>query len=420
MLNRGFCFLLCAALLAALSACGAQEPAESPAASTGGSAAASEPSRPAQSSSLRELNMGAATSEGYYFIDPIQNSDGSVTLMYLDFAKGVELPLCSSPGCPHNGPECPANLPASGGGYVPLAVGEQLVLVYTGAPSSSQGLGEGALPRIETMEPDGSGRTPILRFESGQELFDPYITDGQNLYCNLMTTKGGQTTKELVCIDLTSGEMTALCTLDDSVGETLSGACGEAFILSSYNKQGQRVFLRMDAASLQKEELLTISPDISTYRLENGQLYYIAQNQLHALDCASLDDTVVCELDPLSEAQDALLGSSRDGHVLMLLDDYETGETSYFAIDTATGEQPPFTLAYSSAMGSQRPVVILAKVPGQEVYLVETGETMVDVQTTGSDGTAVTVQIPRPMHALISVSDYWSSNSNYTKIQSDF
>lgn len=218
----------------------------------------------------------------------------------------------------------------------------------------------------------------------------------------------------------TSGEMTALCTLDDSVGETLSGACGEAFILSSYNKQGQRVFLRMDAASLQKEELLTISPDISTYRLENGQLYYIAQNQLHALDCASLDDTVVCELDPLSEAQDALLGSSRDGHVLMLLDDYETGETSYFAIDTATGEQPPFTLAYSSAMGSQRPVVILAKVPGQEVYLVETGETMVDVQTTGSDGTAVTVQIPRPMHALISVSDYWSSNSNYTKIQSDF
>lgn len=397
MLNRGFCFLLCAALLAALSACGAQEPAESPAASTGGSVAASEPSRPAQSSSLRELNMGAATSEGYYFIDPIQNSDGSVTLMYLDFAKGVELPLCSSPGCPHNGPECPANLPASGGGYVPLAVGEQLVLVYTGAPSSSQDLGEGALPRIETMEPDGSGRTPIIRFESGQELFDPYITDGQNLYCNLMTTKGGQTTKELVCIDLTSGEMTALCTLDDSVGETLSGACGEAFILSSYNKQGQRVFLRMDAASLQKEELMTISPDISTYRLENGQLYYIAQNQLHALDCAS-----------------------RDGHVLMLLDDYETGETSYFVIDTATGEQPPFTLAYSSAMGSQRPVVILAKVPGQEVYLVETGETMVDVQTTGSDGTAVTVQIPRPMHALISVSDYWSSNSNYTKIQSDF
>lgn len=270
MLNRGFCFLLCAALLAALSACGAQEPAESPAASTGGSAAVSEPSRPTQSSLLRELSMGAATSEGYYFIDPIQNSDGSVTLMYLDFAKGVELPLCSSPGCPHNGPECPANLPASGGGYVPLAVGEQLVLVYTGAPSSSQGLGEGALPRIETMEPDGSGRTPILRFESGQELFDPYITDGQNLYCNLMTTKGGQTTKELVCIDLTGGEMTALCTLDDSVGETLSGACGEAFILSSYNKQGQRVFLRMDAASLQKEELLTISPDISTYRLENG------------------------------------------------------------------------------------------------------------------------------------------------------
>ena len=116
MLNRGFRFLLCAALLAVLSACGAQEAAESPAASTGGSAAASETSRPAQSGSLRELNMGTATSEGYYFIDPIQNSDGSITLMYLDFAKGVELPLCSSPGCPHNGPECPANLPASGGG----------------------------------------------------------------------------------------------------------------------------------------------------------------------------------------------------------------------------------------------------------------------------------------------------------------
>lgn len=417
MRNRCLCVLLCAALLAALSGCGTAASSGISADSPASSVTVTGPSPSSPAGPLRELDAGAVTSAGYYFMDPIANPDDSATLMYLDFAKGVELPLCSSPNCPHNGLECAASLPSSEGGHVPLTVGERLVLVSTGAAVSDQELGKGSPACIETMEPDGSGKTPIIRFEPGQELFYPYITDGENLYCALQTTKNGQSTKELVRMDISGGEMTSLCTLDDSVGEVLSGACGGYFILSSYNKQGQIIFQRMDAASLQKEDLLTISPDISARRLENGQLYYIAKNQLHALDCSSLDDNVICELPTLSENQEFQLGSSRDGHVLLLLDDYETYDTSYFAIDTATGQQSPFTLRYSSSMSSSRPVPILTSVPGQDAYLVETGETMVDVQTTGSDGAAITVQIPRPTHALISVSDYWNSNPNYTQIQ---
>ena len=420
MLNRRFCFFLCAALLAALSGCGAPASAGIPADSPASSVTVTGPSSSGPAGSLHELSAGAATPEGYYFIDPIQNPDGSATLMYLDFTKATELPLCSIPGCLHNGLDCAASLPVSEGGHVPLMVGEQLVLACTGASASDQERGEGSPACIKAMEPDGSGKNTIVCFEAGQELFDPYITDGQNLYCILMTTKNNQDTKELVQINLTSGETTTLCTLDDSVGESLAGACGDSFILSSYNRQGQTVFQRMDSASLQKEELLTISPDISARRLENGQLYYIAQNQLHALDCASLDDNVICELPTLSEDQEFQLGGSRDDHVLLILADYETFESSYFAIDTATGKQSPFTLPYSSSMGSQRPVPILSKVPGQDVYLVETGETMVDVQTTDSAGAAVTVQSARPIHALISISDYWSSTSNYARISSDF
>lgn len=417
MLNRRFCLFLCAVLLASLSACGAPTSSGIPADSSASSVTVTGPSPSSPTGSLCELDMGAATSAGYYFIDPVINPDNSVTLMYLDFAKNAELPLCSSPSCPHNGLECAASLPTSEGGHVPLMVGERLVLVCTGASASDQERGEGSPACIETMEPNGSGRTPIIRFEAGQELFYPYITDGKNLYCTLQTTKNDQSANELVRVDVSRGEMASLCTLDDSVGEVLSGACGRYFILGSYNSAGQQIFQRLDAATLQREDLLTISPEISTYRLENGQLYYIAKNQLHALDCASLEDNVICELEPLGETQEFLLGSSRDGHVLLILDDYETYDTSYFAIDTATGQQSPFTLLYSSSMSSSRAVPILTSVPGQDAYLVETGETMVDVQTTGSDGAATTVQIPRPTHALISVSDYWNSNPNYTQIQ---
>lgn len=420
MRNRCLCVLLCAALLAALSGCGTAASSGIPADSSASSVTVTGPSSSCPAGPLRELSEGAVTSAGYYFIDPVINPDNSATLMYLDFATSTESPLCSSPGCTHSGAECTANLPASGCGYVPLLVGERLVLLCTGASASDQELGKGSPACIEAMEPDGSGRTPIICFETGQELFSPYITDGEKLYCTLHSLKNGNSTSELVRIDLRSGETDSLYKFDESWSESLVGACDGYFLLSRYTSEGQMVFLRLDASSLQCEELLHSTDDTVSLQLDGATLYYLSssQNALHMLDCSTLADTVV----PL-QLTDAVVNSfaglvqNLDGHILLTLFDTQSENAQYLAIDTAAGQQSPFTLMYSGSMGTQRPVPVISKVPGQEIYLVETGDTLITVPSVGSDGSDITLHIPRPTHALISVSDYWNSNPNYTQIQ---
>lgn len=420
MLNRRFCFALCAALLLSFSGCGNSRGSDIPAEGTDSSVAVVSPSQPESAAPLRVLNIGAVTSTGYYFVNPVPNRDNSLTMMYLDFEKGTESPLCFAEGCTHSGPDCQANLPASGGGCSTLAVEDQLVLAFTGSIGSNQELGEASYPRIQIMSPDGSSRTEIVRFGAGQELYDPYVTDGENLYCTLETEENNESRLELVCVNLSNGKLSTLHTFGT---ETLVGACDGYFLLTDYTSEGQRIFLRMDAVSLQQEEIFRPTDDHCSIRLEGPYLYALSrsENALHRLDCRTLEDTVAAEnFMGLTADREAYILGALDGHILLNVYEPSTEESTLLSIDTATGEQIPFTLLYPDAFGTPRVVPILARIPGQETYLVTTGETMIDVQTLASDGTDMTARIPREIHALISISDYWNSNPNDTQVQTVF
>ena len=107
--------------------------------------------------------MSAVTAEGLYTVDMLPLPDGSIRILYGDFASSSLHPLCSLPGCDHTGSECQGRLMAYGG-IRPMVIGGRIFLVLPGAPDLADEHGEAALAGVMTMEPDGSGKALLTRF----------------------------------------------------------------------------------------------------------------------------------------------------------------------------------------------------------------------------------------------------------------
>ena len=275
--------------------------------------------------------MSAVTAEGFYTVDMVPLPDGSIRMLYGDFASSSLIPLCAAPGCAHTGPECQGRMFAYGG-IRSMVIGEQILLVLPGVSGSVDEYGEAALAGIMTMEPDGSGKTLLTRFGAEQELRDPYITDGRDLYCTLQTVEDGWPKEELIRIDLATGEWESLYEMDVEHDEQLTDTFGSCVLLSSLAQslddsisQGylSTVFFRLDLATGEKTQVFA-PPSGDTQRAFRGrELYYYSQseNALHCLDCDTLTDQVLKQPvvpEPFAP-EDAEFRDCRDGHALFLL-----------------------------------------------------------------------------------------------------
>lgn len=364
--------------------------------------------------------MSAVTAEGFYTMELAPQSDDSLCILYGDFQSSSLIPLCAAPGCTHTGPECQSWLPACGGGARPMIIGEQLFLVFPGAPGSVDEYGEAALAGIMTMEPDGSGKTQLTRFGAAQQLSDPYITDGKDLYCTLQTAEDGWPKEELIRIDLATGEWESIYQMDAEHSEQLMGAFGSCVLLCSQTSvQGKLAMplTRLDLATGEKTQVPYPDLGDTTMAVQGRKIYYysFSENALHGLDWVALEDRVLKENlfeGGLGDGSASFL-DCRDDHALLSLFLPDSDETLLVQVDLATGESSDFTLTYSDIMGSERRVRVLASLPGTEQYLVEMGEQAVDYHTELSDGTPTVMKTARPLYGVMDAADYWSSSPNY-------
>ena len=364
--------------------------------------------------------MSAVTAEGFYTMELAPQSDDSLCILYGDFQSSSLIPLCAAPGCTHTGPECQSWLPACGGGARPMIIGEQLFLVFPGAPGSVDEYGEAALAGIMTMEPDGSGKTQLTRFGAAQQLSDPYITDGKDLYCTLQTAEDGWPKEELIRIDLATGEWESIYQMDAEHSEQLMGAFGSCVLLCSQTSvQGKLAMplTRLDLATGEKTQVPYPDLGDTTMAVQGRKIYYysFSENALHGLDWVALEDRVLKENlfeGGLGDGSASFL-DCRDDHALLSLFLPDSDVTLLVQVDLATGESSDFTLTYSDIMGSERRVRVLASLPGTEQYLVEMGEQAVDYHTELSDGTPTVMKTARPLYGVMDAADYWSSSPNY-------
>lgn len=423
--------LLCALLaLAALTGCGArtaQNTAQTTPQSLPQSSAPPAQSAPLELQRLEELP--GITREGFYVTEPALNGSDAMNLMYADFSSAAKIHLCASANCTHTGPECDSWLPANGGGCRPMMIGDRLVLTMPGASFYNDELGESSFPQIMTMSPDGKDKKTLVTFGAAQELFDPYLTDGTNLYCMLETTEAQQVKRELIRIDLSTGQWEALYELDTERNEQLQDAFGSCVLLSSLGQNMDdtiaegtvtTVFSRLDLSTGEKQVIFSPSSGDTVRVFRGRELYYysLSENALHCLDCETLADEVIKqpvfegEFDP----QYADLMDCRDGHALLRLFAPDSNDFSLLQVDLATGESSAFTLTLTDIMGTERPVRILAAIPGTSQYLVKAGEEKVTCQTTQPDGTPLAATTARTVYGIIDAADYWASNPAYRTI----
>lgn len=363
--------------------------------------------------------MSAVTAEGLYTVDMIPLPDGSIRILYGDFASSSLHPLCSLPGCDHTGSECQGRLMAYGG-IRPMVIGGRIFLVLPGAPDLADEHGEAALAGVMTMEPDGSGKALLTRFGPTQQLYDPYITDGKDLYCTLETAEAGWPKQELIRVELATGEWESIYQMSAEHSEQLMSAFGSCVLLSSQNAvQGKLVMTlaRLDLSTGETTQVPAPDPDDTTMLVQGRQIYYysFSENALHGLDWLTLEDRVLKENLFEGGAGEGFVNllDCRDGFALLSLFLPDSEQALTVRVDLNSGESADFSLLSTTISGPGRPVRILTTLPGTDRYLVEMGEQAVDYPTKTSDGTPTVVKATRPLYGLIDTADYWSSSPDY-------
>ena len=182
---------------------------------------------------------GAAGEQGFYY--PKVKDDGSMLMMYLDYATGTETVLCANLSCEHRDDSCPAWISAHQGGVVPLVVGDSLFLISRGSDNPSE---EICQPKIIRMGLNGADKTTVIELDASEELIPPFAGNEDTIVCAYRSsrTDGASLDSDnwIAAIQTKNGRITKLADISENT-TTVVGALGEQLLLQSVS--GDSFFL---------------------------------------------------------------------------------------------------------------------------------------------------------------------------------
>ncbi len=278
------------------------------------------------------------TEEGYYYMpfEVSKLSDGNygTHLMYMDFASGREVYLCSTAGCKHDTLDCPAVL-----SYDDFPIQSSKLFVFQNSlyilsreydddGSLSQNVvafGDGnevesspaALYRANL---DGTERKKVYTFDSDLTIEDMVIANDEGIYLitkKLSTDKMEGATyttsqeRKLVFLNLTSLQMHEVCPMefDDNISWRIIGCCKNDFILYGidfgreisreemwdddvyrelYNNSST-VYARLNENGGQLKEIYRQSNKYDSSMELNGDSMYLSSNENENIDVINLE-----------------------------------------------------------------------------------------------------------------------------------
>ena len=339
-------------------------------------------------------NYGGSRPDGFYFVSADCREDGSTNLLYLDYATGQQVYLCSQPNCSHDTDACTSYLPYSAGGILSSVVGDRLVLVFPGNLQEAAGT-DTVLPHIETMGLDGSDRKTTVTFGANQVISRPLVTDGKYLYTRLSTTaEDGSFTARLVRIDPDGGEPEALCDLNQ---EWLKGGAGSRLILWD----ADQTYAAYDPATGERTTLYQAEDALFTSNLFGSTLAYLQDGVFHLLDVPTGQDKTLSGYQVSEEEKPciSILDADED-HLIFRL---ENSGSSTYSMLTADQPPQPWNLVYSAG-GTDMPYARITPV-GDDRYLVVAGQDSPQGSGLQEGPYAVT---GAPQYRLMSQEDYWN------------
>ncbi len=391
------------------------------------------------------------TESGYYYLTfettRLQDGNYGAHLMYMDFASGREIYLCSTAGCKHDSLDCPSvflydDFPVSS---TLLFVFEDNLYIlsreYDNDGSVSQGTftigGDGS--SVESQPAvlyranlDGTERKKVYTFDAALTLEDKVIGNDKGIYVitkKLSADKDGNQTyttsseRKLMFLDLDSLSLSEVCSMDfdDHISWKIIGCSPNDFLLCGTDfgrevsrneiwdddlhkelyKNSSRVYalLSRDGGKPKALARQSIRYDNSA-KLLGDKLYLSSEeNQnIEVLDIQTGEKKTLCTL-PQNLIMDAL------GDKLCCRDWNLADDPVWYFVDTRTGDI------------TRTPLVILRN--GWAVDF--RGETETDVlfiydydATDNHDGS---YEIHQYKHALISKNDLFAGKDSYRKIE---
>lgn len=201
------------------------------------------------------------TENGYYYLpfETVELKDGNygTHLMYMDFATGREIYLCSTAGCRHDTLDCPAvfsydDFPLSS--TLLFVFGDNLYFLsreYDNDGSVSEDVisfsGSGSMAEtrpaaLYRANPDGTQREKIYTFDGMLTIEDKVFGNDKGIYLitkKLSSDKDGNQTytvsseRKLMFLDLESLSFNEVCPMDfgDHISWQFTGCCRDGFLL---------------------------------------------------------------------------------------------------------------------------------------------------------------------------------------------
>lgn len=402
---------------------------------------------------LASMDMeGCHTKDGYYYqtFETARLSDGSYGshLMYMDFAAGQEVYLCSNAGCTHDSPDCTSVLLHDEfhiGGTLLFIWQDSLYLLtkmpdndgtmftsFDWADASSRDSDiESSSAQLYRVNLDGTGREKVYTFDASLTLEDLVLGDENGIYVvekKITAEKSGEDTyynateRWLACVDVAKGTEQKVCSMDFEgyVSWQLKGCYGRTLVLegTDYGREvsneeifsdddyyealydnSRQVFATFALDHPQLEIKYSYANQYGNCGLVDGNMLYtsVVDGSIRAIDLSSGEVREICRHSGGSYPQ------RRIGNKLCCSSIY--GGNTFDYIDIDTGEISNSPLANIS-MGSYLEFIAILDTDVLVIYDCDA--------TANGDGS---YEINSYQYGLISHEDLFAGNANYRKIK---
>lgn len=371
---------------------------------------------------------GGFAEDGFYYVDPAVRPDGSTRINYIDYKTQRAVPLCAQPNCTHDTVSCAGFIPLCPGGVCPMVANQTLVLFYQGNAREGPGREVEAVPRVEVMELDGSGRREICRFAANQIPERPVLTDGNSLYLRVTTYNETKTTAQLICIDLDDGECKALYDLDTGRNERIWGGQGHFIYLYRYSASVESAFeiaentcyelCRMDLLTGEKTSLFQWDTHNMRPWLDGNILVWLNTSDgfYHQRDLANNKEVIFKQYTP-NETGSAIIDADAEHIIIRETKPSETEGAGYersFYTLWKDGRIAPWNLVYDYE-GDLEPIQRICAANGTR-YLVMLDERFEQTSLLQTDGTSAYVLAPTAVYGLMDQENYWNGTNSWDEI----
>lgn len=355
-----------------------------------------------------------------------EETDQGQLFAYIDYAQAVEVPLCASPSCAHNGESCTAWTAPEAFVTCPVFLSESSVAFIHTA--------EGSAPTIQSMPLGGGERRVLFSAQEGDFIETLLCADNDMLYFIVNQVRSGSSELWLYQVSADGTNAKAVRQLPAPMIE-FKGIEGRSLVCYAYEwadvPEGEptwgshRVFLwNIDTGAEQEIDAWESQEGSSgrTLLWHEGKLYWCSYDEPDAIHWKAVDESTG-EI-PVSWPQEILdaeettfvLDAIVEDHALLTVwGPWGTDLLKRYAIDldapnSAATEIP---LRYVSN-ASEKPVAILGKTDGQ--LLVQFQEQASIVARLNEDGSPSKALEITEQYGLIPWEDFLSGKPNYREI----